>query len=248
MKRVIFLLSLLALIFICHTNHAQDLQEIMSQMTDPARSAEYESDYKFDAYIRMEMSNAGQAGTTPEKMVYDTYVDKAGGNLAMVFTQEGMPITIILDAVNDAMVMLMEIEGHKTGMVMAVNPDAFAEIVSGYEDEPGDRDMESLRTGRTKNILGYLCDEYLMKDGSGEIHVWASEKLGKEIGQEVLNKQKVFGGAFSHAVLMSGMVMEYRFINEDNEEEMMIQVTKLDLGSTHSISTAGHQMMNMGQF
>ena len=134
------------------------------------------------------------------------------------------------------------------GFFMAVNPEAFSEIASAYQDESGEPDLESLRTGKTKNILGYSCDEYLITDGSAETRIWASDKLGKEVGKEVLEKQKAFGGAFSHAILTGGMVMEYRFNDGESDEEMVIQVTRLDLNSSHSISTGGHQMMNMGQF
>ena len=134
-----------------------------------------------------------------------------------------------------------------TGMAMAVNPEAIAELAGGSNEDSEDDPYESYKTGKTKSILGYSCDEYLIAEGSGEIRVWTSEKLGKEVGQEMLNNQQAFGGAFSHAVFTNGMVMEYNFLDKDNGEKMVLKVTKIDMNGSHTISTSEYNVMSLGQ-
>jgi hypothetical protein len=236
MKRIVFAFTALVLALPCQYIHAQDLQEIMGQLTNPAKKAAFKPLYEFDAYFRMEMTGSG------EQVIYDTYLTKGGGNLAMVFRVEGTPTTFIIDTENEAMVMLVESGGEKTGFAMAVNPDAIANLASdSFDDKPADE----FRTGKTKSILGYTCQEYLIRDGNSVISVWSSEKLGREIGQETLKNQKVFGGAFGHAVFMGGMVMEYHY--ENGAEKMTLKVTDIDLNRKHTISTGEYHVMSFGQ-
>lgn len=247
MKSVLFALTMLAMILSFQDIQSQDLQQIMGQITDPTKPAEFESDYKFDAYIQMEMTNFDRSGGESDKILYDSYMTKGGGTYAMIFTQEGTPTSIIFDTENNALLMLTESGGEKAGMVMAVNPEAISELAGGSEQESGTDTYESFKTGKTKSILGYSCDEYLLAEGSGEIRVWTSEKLGKEVGQEMLSNQQAFGGAFSHAVFMNGMVMEYNFSDNDNGEKMVLKVTKIDMNGSHTISTSEYHVMSLGQ-
>ncbi|MCK4747556.1 MAG: DUF4412 domain-containing protein, partial [Bacteroidales bacterium] len=181
MKRTLFAFALMAMILSFQDIRSQDLQQIMGQITDPTKAAEFESDYKFDAFIQMEMTNFGKSGGESEKILYDSYMTKGGGTYALVFTQEGIPMSIIFDKENNALLILTEGDGEKTGMVMAVNPEAISELAGGSAEDSGEDPYESFKTGKTKSILGYSCDEYLIDEGSAEIRVWASEKLGKEV-------------------------------------------------------------------
>jgi hypothetical protein len=128
------------------------------------------------------------------------------------------------------------------GIAMAVNPEAIEELAAGVEK---DKPVDEMKTGNTKTILGYSCDEYLIREGSAEIRVWTSEKLGREVGQETLKNQQVFGGTFSHALFKNGMVMEYSY--SDGSNKTVLKVTGLDLNRSHTISTAGYQVMSLGQ-
>lgn len=248
MKKTLFAIIFLAMIFSVQESRSQDLQQIMGQITDPTKTAKYESDYKFDAFIQMEMTNFGKTGSEGDKILYDSYMTKGGGTYALVFTQEGIPLSVIFDKGNNSLLLLTEGGGEKTGMAMAVNPEAIAELSGGSDQVAEEDHYESFKTGKSKSILGYSCNEYLIDEGSAEIRVWASEKLGKEVGKEMLSNQQAFGGILSHAVFVNGMVMEYNFLDKDSGEKMIMKVTKLEMNSTHSISTSGYNVMSLGQF
>lgn len=248
MKKVLFAIAILSMILSATSIHSQDLQEIMSQVADPTRKAEFKTDYIFDGFIQMELITTRKDGKQSEKIQLNSYLKKDGGSYAMVFTQEGTPMSVILDRENNALLMLTEAEGNKMGMVMAVNADAISALSETSRQESQADSFESLKTGNSKTIHGYACEEYLIKDGSIEIRVWASEKLGEELGKEALNSQQTFGGVFTEAVFVDGMVMEFQSTDTSTGEKSIMTISSLELNHSFTISTSGYNVMSMGQF
>jgi len=141
--------------------------------------------------------------------------------------------------------MLVENDGEKTGFAMGIDPSAFADLEE--EGEEDDFEYEPFKTGNTKTLLGYKCDEYLIKDENSEVRVWSSEKLGKEVEKKMFQNQQIFGGAFTHAAGMEGMALEYDFKDLKSGEQGIMKVTQIDLNSKKSISTSDYTVMSMGQ-
>jgi len=186
-------------------------------------NVDYEANYSFDAFIQMEISNYKKNGKLDEQIVYDNYVHKNEADYAMVFKDGSDKSTIIFDAKNSAMLILSDSDGEKTGFATTIDPEALAEEVEAYAEEE-EADLETYnspkKTGKKKNILGYSCDEYLMEDEYTEIHMWVSEKLGKEMRKEWLNNKQTFGAMFMHAYSLNGMVMEYDILDKEDGEKI----------------------------
>lgn len=210
----------------------------------------YETDYSFDAYIQMEITNYKKSGNIDSEIVYDNYLHKEDADYAMEFADGNDKSIIIFDTKNSAMLILANSDGEKTGFATTIDPEAMAESSEAYaEDSEEDIDMDSYRpvkTGKTKQILGYSCDEYLLEDEETEVHMWVSEKLGNEMRKEWMNNQQTFGTMFIHAYALNGMVLEYE-IMEKNGEKTIMQVTKIDMNHSHSISTEAYTIMSMRQ-
>ena len=127
---------------------------------------------------------------------------------------------------------------------MGIDPETLAEISSDVED--GKESYAEFKTGKTKTILGYSCDEYLIKDGGTEARMWVSEKLGKVVNNEMLNNQQIFGGAFVHAAGMNGMVLEYNYLNSSSGDRVTMRVSKIDLNASKTIATGDYAVMSLG--
>jgi len=209
-------------------------------------NVDYEPTYNFDAYIQMEITNYKKNGNVDDQMLYDSYVHKTSADYAMEFNNDGGKSTIIFDTKNSAMLVLAENDGEKTGFATAIDPEAVAEKVEEYEDDSGLDPLNIKKTGKTKTILGYNCDEYLYEDEDSEVHMWLSEKLGNEMRKDWMNNQQTFGGLFTQAYLLKGMVLEYDLV-EDNGKRTEMQVKKIDLNHSFSVSTAGYDILSMGQ-
>ena len=52
------------------------------------------------------------------------------------------------------------------------------------------------------------------EDEEAEIHMWVSEKLGKEMRKEWMKNQQTFGAMFTHAYALNGMVLEYDVLDK----------------------------------
>ena len=211
-------------------------------------NVEHEEVYNFDAYIQMELTNYKKNGNLDDQVVYDNYLHKEDADYAMVFRDKGDQSTIIFDSKNSAMLILADSDGEKTGFATSIDPEALEEELADYEEEEVEEaDLDSYRpmkTGRTKTILGYSCDEYMVKDESGEVHMWVSEKLGKEVRKEWMSNKQTFGTMFMHANAMNGAVLEYDFVDEDGKKSVML-VTKIDLNHSHKVDTRPYTIMSM---
>lgn len=240
MKKVLFALTMLAMVLSVSEVRSQDLEDILGQVTNTMTKAVYEADYKFDTYLQLEISDLGD-----NQVIYDTYLTRDGSSYAVLFTESGAKIVIVVDTKNNSVLMLSENEGEKNGMALAVDPEALAGITS--EMQEGDISYAGYKTGNTKEILGYHCVEYLIKEEGTVSRMWTSEKLGKEVEQEMLSNQQIFGGAFVHAARMNGVVLEYHFVDETSGDNQTMNVTKIDLNASYSISVGDYAIMSMGQ-
>jgi hypothetical protein len=240
MKNILLSLCFLAFLLPAHNVQSQDLQDILGQLGAGATQAVYEPTYKFDTYMQMEVSDQNN-----ESIVYNAYLTKDGSSYAVIFDADGAQSVIVFDTKNSTMLMLVENDGEKTGFAMGIDPSAFADLEEDSEAE--DFEYESFKTGNSKTLLGYQCDEYLIKDENSEVRVWSSEKLGKEVEKKMFQNQQIFGGAFTHAAGMDGMALEYDFKDLESGEQGNMKVTQIDLNSNKSISTGDYTVMSMGQ-
>ena len=241
MKKILLFLAVLALILPAQNIQSQDLQDIMGQLGAGSTPAVYEPSYKFDTYMQMEVSDIDG-----EKVSYNAYLTKDGSSYAVIFEDQGAKSVIVFDTKNSTMLMLVENNGEKTGFAMGIDPEAFADLEEDNDFED-DFEYESFKTGNKKTLLGYECDEYLIKEESSEVRVWSSEKLGKEVEKKMFRNQQIFGGAFTHAAGMEGMALEYEFKDLESGEQGIMRVTKIDLNSNETISTSDYTVMSMGQ-
>lgn len=207
--------------------------------------------YNFNAYIQMELSTYKKNGALDEQTVYDNYMHKEDADYAMVFKDGKDQSTIIFDTKNLAMLILTNSDGEKTGFATTIDPEtwaATAEDLGGKQAEsyePTDwQDYKPTKTGKTKKILGYTCDEYMVQDEDGEVHMWVSEELGKELHKEWMKNQQTFGNAFAYAWALNGMVLEYDAIEKNGEKEVML-VTDIDLNHSHSVNTKDYAIMSL---
>lgn len=87
----------------------------------------------------------------------------------------GMPGGMIMDFTKQEMIILMNSE--KMYMVQPLKPAAAHEAKAKAAADP---DVEV--TGKTGTILGYLCNQIMVKDGKNTTELWAAEGLGTFAG------------------------------------------------------------------
>ncbi len=153
---------------------------------------------------------------------------------------------IIFDFDDNQMLMMMNSEGQKMGFAMSTeNLDE--------EDSDGDiTDMKITKTGNSKTISGYSCDEYLIegedfKDGEKQtawitqdaevnwIEAWSEAMTANE---KAKMNQKLPENYPDGAVIQT-------IYEEDSGKRFVMTVTEIDTNHSESVSTSGYKFMTM---
>lgn len=157
------------------TNDAID--GMFGGLTQPAPT---ETDYSFTGYMIMEVISTDKKGKAEDPVNIQYLLSSNTDFMGMIFTdpkQSGTTTTSIMDTKNQAMVILLEEKGEKSSMALKMDYDK----VQGMVDEEAEEQLEQpdykiTKTGNTKTILGYSCDEYLVTTEDGEGRYWVTEE------------------------------------------------------------------------
>ena len=170
------------------TNDQQRMSNIMKGLGMSGEPVPVADSYHFQSKIQMHIENYDDKGKLDNEGEFITWVSPSMKNFAYEFVsgnigRDGNGL-IIMDVENNAMIILSEEDSKKTGIVYGFNPDAFAswsDSLADYEDyEPSNVNLNPYleKTGRTKTISGYSCDEYHYNnpEEDTEANFWLSKE------------------------------------------------------------------------
>jgi len=208
--------------------------------------------YEFDGYMKMIITSYDKKGKLEDKTDYYTYLSNSSPDYAMVFINPDTKekTTMIFDTENRAMVTLGESDGEKTGFAIGISEEDVQSMKESAEEDAAAESDETLpesytKTGRSKKICGYNCDEYRYEDESGTVDLWITQELKGKMSKEYM-KNSAFTGYFSYAYYTNGAVLEYVFSDKESDEKMIMTVDEIDLNKKHSVSTIGYNIISMG--
>lgn len=225
------------------SNNAKISDEAVMKAFGLTDNVEFENEYKFDAYIKMSATQFDKKGEPGDQEVYDTYLRKRQPDYAMVFyDDDGNQTSMIFDASNATMLMLSDAGDDKSGFATSFDPERFAE---DYMDEDEDDVyFKSEKTGKSKEILGYTCEEYFIEDEQYEVSLWVSEKLGKQFESDFTSNEQ-FAATLAYRRGIQGIVMEYDQVTKKNGELFVMMMEDMDLNMSHAISTKQYPIISL---
>jgi hypothetical protein len=152
-------------------------------------------------------------------------------------------VTTIMDYGNKAMVMIMEEQKMANVMSMGIMSAAIdsTDIV--------DNNVTVQKTGKTKEILGYTCDEYFMKSDDVEGSVWIAtdvEFVSKSMFDNMGNSSFAKNSGWLDE---KGMMMEMdMMVNEEKSKKpSRMNMTMISMDKEESsFKMADYQTMNFG--
>lgn len=166
-------------------------------------------------------------------------------------TAEAGKMFTIMDNKNQVMVMIME-EQKMVQIIPMEGAIQSAEAKMEEDAAEGDnKQIDVKKTGRTKKILGYSCDEYVSTSDEGESTFWLTDEVdlmdnafksfGNALGED-LNEFKLPEGT-------KGFLMEMHIKSKspDNSvpKETTIEVTEIEK-EKKDVNIADYQVLNMG--
>lgn len=227
--------------------------EIMSKLF--GGNAKFEPEYLFDMTydVAMETKKGSKVESTG---TYEMSLSKAADHFLMeIITVDGKrqePRTrMIFDHNNKSMVSLVDDGKERTGMAIAFDPEAIATMVveaAAEEEEITSGDMVMKRTGATKTINGYKCEQYTYTSPEATGEMWvtnAPELQGGFYGMFGYGRKKgnMFTGIPGYP---QGFVMEMYSYDVKSKESASMRITGIHLARTEKVKTSDYQVMSLG--
>lgn len=159
---------------------------------------------------------------------------------------------------NDNMIMVYDMKNHSmlmlnhdnmTGMAMNLNAFMSKEMQdrrdAGTAPSGGKSNTDCKKTGRTQEIQGYRCEEYVCTDDERKTRneMWIATDLHIDIAQSAARSP--YAAYFRSAEGKGGMMMMAKFYKED-ELETSMEVTMLDPKANIMVKTTDYKLNDMG--
>lgn len=211
--------------------------------------------YRFDHLIQMHIESYNKKGKKESEGEFITHFSPDSRSMAyqMVSGDIGKPGQgmFIIDAENGATIILNEEKGEKTGIVYGMGA-FFSSVGETYEEEISEETPDAYianpnvtKTGRTKTIAGYKCEEYKYSDEESESEIWITKDLK-------MNTRDFFSTLFKTSLYSHGIpwgyMMEATTTDKQTGEKSIMQVTRVDANSNTRFSMADYEVTNLGSF
>jgi hypothetical protein len=214
--------------------------------------------YSFDSRLQMHIESYNGKGKKESDGDFITYLSSKEKNFAYEFVggdmkEQGKGL-FIMDLGNKAMIILSEEGDKRSGIVYGFDveglqgdtydPDALKDL--GNDDVPTlAMNPHVSRTGRTKTIEGYKCEEYRYDDP--EETAKASFWISKDVN---LVTRDLMGTLLKSATYSRGMpfgfVMESEAEDTKTGDRTLMRVTDIDTQANKQFSMGGYQITNLG--
>jgi hypothetical protein len=201
-----------------------DMEAILAGIGEQVPTAET---YNFTGYIVMEIQTKDKKGETIEPMKMKLFLSESSNYTGMEITDPKNPGTItnmIFDMERKASILLMENKESKSSFAYKLD---FDQVIDDSDILEEDLDYSIKKTGNTKDILGYSCEEYHMKSEDGEGNYWITEELINDSssfwsGNSPFATSKMQEKYADHfANMPKGNFMEMDFKSTDGSEVIM---------------------------
>jgi len=150
-------------------------------------NVEIDESYSFVGVAEMEVTGTESNGKKADPVVIKSYLSSSEKLTGMEFVDPADKknkerSVMIFDFTNNATIMLIEEGDKKTRMAFGLDwqnmMDSMVEMAE-VEEEETDYKLEDFtfeKSGNTKNILGYSCDEYRASNEDMEASYWISKE------------------------------------------------------------------------
>lgn len=146
-------------------------------------AAHWEDSYSFDFRSIAHITTTDKKGKVEETDMEWMISDEAFGMVMKDPKGKNPEGKIIFDYKNHSFITLSEDKGEKTGMAIAMNKDQLAAAIEEGVEEGTVNNGSFKKTGRTKSILGYRCEEYSFNDEETEGVMWMTTELHIEMNR-----------------------------------------------------------------
>ena len=231
-------------------NTQKKLEEMMKKMGISSDPVVYADTYIFTSSMKINIKTVNKKGKTISDGEMVSYLSQNDKQMAYEFVSGDIDVknapknkgVIILDFANQSTLILSNDNKEKSGIAYGI-PDLFKENANSESFDNEDTTPIYKKTGRTKSILGYKCDEYEYSDESTKGTFWVTNdyKAARSSGLPALFNRT--GVTFGNA---NGFLMASESTNLKSGEKSSMEVTEINPKQEVRFSTKEYQITNMG--
>lgn len=182
-------------------------------------SGDYQASYTFTSSVAYKIESGKKPGES-QTINYDF------GDQVIKMAAANQDMSSIIDSKNGVMIMLNNKE--KTAMVMSTK--AMEAAMKQQQMSQGEKPAAKItKTGKTKTILGYKCEEMLIEsDPPRRTEVWITKEAGIDVSNTFANMNKTSQSQIpNEAFTEGGMLMEMTGYDTAGKMEVHMLITAL---------------------
>lgn len=208
---------------------------------------EVKASYDFEHEVDYHMTNTKKNGKVDDEMDMTMLITESADMFGMKVLTDNASSTVVYDMEKSLMLTLTDSEGNKTGMAIRLDE---AQINEAVEEEIEDSTGKFAKTGRTKTILGYTCEEWAGEEDGSRTEAWMSSEVGFNLMRAMKfmeNEKKSKGSQFGSADIPGGLLMESTTTDLKSGEVNHMVATRVAKNSNTSVKTGGYSFFSFGQ-
>lgn len=223
------------------------------------KNVKFDPVYSFSSSMKMDIETVDSTSTEVNKGAYTFYFDKNSQNFAMEFealnreTGKKEKSLMIFDYKNKAMLILSDKDGEKSGIAMNFEPDSIQQGKGKDElAEPVPQEdlsaynMYYKATGRSKNVLGYKCKEYVYENPEGKVELWATNEIKYNYSEAFGHMNGFQYLANGGTVYLLGTILEMHFKDAKSNARADLWIKEFNPNLPKTLSVTDYQVVGLG--
>ena len=211
----------------------------------------YNDEYQFTGMIYMQMETYDNNDVI--KADYYTYFNSntmnAGIDVKPVDAKEGdkaVPTVFLFDNDNRCFMMLIDNKDSKTGIISTLPSDSAMAAQAKTQKGTTPEQATITKTGNSRVIAGYKCDEYKIVDAEkeGYSNVWMTKDVKLKADKKYWGKAGV-PTYYNYPGFEGAMMLATESFDKKNKPVMKMETKEINDNLSHSISTVGFTFMKM---
>jgi hypothetical protein len=136
--------------------------------------------YKFTGFSVIEVSGIDEKGESMEPTIMRSFLSEDAMIIGMEVENEeskkaNNKMILIYDLERNASIILLESEGEKSRMAYGIDLNKIEEGIEVEDPDLENYEVSFRKTGNTKTIMGYTCEEFETEDEDGIATYWVTE-------------------------------------------------------------------------
>jgi hypothetical protein len=158
--------------------------------------------------------------------------------------------TMVMDGENKCFIILTDINGTKMGIISAIPDEKTAQTQPDGKPVQKVTPTEFTKTGNTKVIAGYKCDEYSYKNTENKTtgKVWFTKEANLKIDKRGWQNTGM-AAYYGYTGFNDGIILANESYDEKGKLTMKSETKEINPSFNHSISVKGYSLrqMNLNQ-